>query len=325
MKRKTSEIWCFFRAVDDTYALCNICKAKLSYKTTTTNLSKHMNRMHPTSGLGRSSNYKYQTKSSSPMDRNKGKPRNQTQEVIMLEFVKKHPRMLQNPTWDTRTNLESLWEELTSDLNRHGPPRKDVATWKRALKDWKRFILKKVEKNELHNVPFVTSLNSSEETIATLCRLNEDVSQIIMKVSDDEEMQENSTTEFEVDDVEDVVPEEDSGALQTAAEYIYEPEDSKVDIDPLYLQSSKRAALAGSRMAEEETTTMLLDKISNNIGMVHDTANSAHLALTEFFVLYKQKLYEDKRHHLAIEQLMAEKIELKKKLLEIEQRKLSLK
>lgn len=130
MKRKTSEIWCFFRAVDDTFALCNICKAKLSYKTTTTNLSKHMNRMHPTSALSQNHKYKFQT-TSSVLDRNKGKPRNATQEVILLEFVKKHPRLLQNPTWETRSNLESLWEQLTSNLNRHGPPRKDVGTWKK--------------------------------------------------------------------------------------------------------------------------------------------------------------------------------------------------
>ncbi|KAH8247105.1 hypothetical protein KR032_009508 [Drosophila birchii] len=316
MKRKTSEIWCFFRAVDDTYALCNICKAKLSYKTTTTNLSKHMNRMHPTSTLSQISKYKYQM-TASAMDRNKGKPRNSTQEVILLEFVKKHPRLLRNPTWETRSDLESLWEQLTSDLNRHGPPRKDVATWKKALKDWKRFILKKVEKNEMHNVPFGTSLNSSEETIATLCRLNDDVSQIIMKVSDDEEMNDHSTTEFDVDDVEDVVPEEN-----TSPDFVYEPEDTKPDLDPLYLQSSKGAALAASRTVDEDT---LLQKISNNIGKVNDATNSAHHALNEFCTLYKQKLFEDKRHHLAIEQLMAEKIELKKKLLEIEQRKLLLK
>ncbi|EDX12619.1 uncharacterized protein LOC6727754 [Drosophila simulans] len=322
MKRKTSEIWCFFRAVDDTFAVCNICKAKLSYKTTTTNLSKHMNRMHPTSGLNRNSKYKFQPQTTIAIDRNKAKPRNSTQELILLEFVKKHPRLLQNPTWETRGNLESLWEELSNELNSHGPPRKDIATWRRALKDWKRFILRKVEKNEMQNMPFGTSLSSSEETIATLCRLNEDVSQIIMKVSDDE-MHENSTTEFDVDEVEDVVPEEDGDALQTSAEYVYEPEENKTDIDPLYLQSNKRAALASSRLEEEDTT--LLDKISNNLGMVQDTANSVQLALNEFFVLYKQKLYEDKRHHLAIEQLMAEKIELKKKLLEIEQKKLSLK
>jgi len=133
MKRKTSEIWCFFRAVDDTFAVCNICKAKLSYKTITTNLSKHMNRMHPTSGLNRNSKYKFQPQTTIAIDRNKAKPRNSTQELILLEFVKKHPRLLQNPTWETRGNLESLWEELSSELNSHGPPRKDIATWRRVF------------------------------------------------------------------------------------------------------------------------------------------------------------------------------------------------
>ncbi|XP_017055961.1 uncharacterized protein LOC108097922 [Drosophila ficusphila] len=321
MKRKTSEIWCFFRAIDDTFALCNICKAKLSYKTTTTNLSKHMNRMHPSSALVQSK-YKFQSKRSRGMDRNKGKPRNSAQEDVMLDFVRKHPRLLQNPTWETRRDMESLWEQMSSELNHHGPPRKNSVDWKRTLKDWKRFILKKVERNELHNLPFGTSLNSAEETIATLCRLNEDVSQIILKVSDDE-MHENSSNEFDGEDVEDVVPEDESATLQTSAEYVYEPEGNKVDLDPLYLQSSKRSALSSSRVAEEETS--LLEKISSNIGMVNDAANNAHLALNEFCVLYKQKLCEDRRHHMAIEQLMAEKIELKKKLLEIEQRKLSLK
>ncbi|EDV42299.1 uncharacterized protein Dana_GF17912 [Drosophila ananassae] len=323
MKRKTSEIWCFFRAVDDTYAVCNICKAKLSYKTTTTNLSKHMNRMHPTTAMARTHNFKFHRRpQEGDMDRNKAKPRNATQETILLDFVKKHPRLLQNPTWETRNNLESLWEQLTNELNRHGPPRKDIPTWKKALKDWKRFILKKVEKNEMHNMPFGTSLNSSEETIATLCRLNEDVSQIIMKVSDDDEMHENSTTGFDIDEVEDVVPEDDSGGpLQTPAEYVYEPDEAKVEIDPLYLQSSRRPR-ASSRVMEEET---LLEKIKDNISLVNDSASSVHLALNEFCLLYKQKLYEDKRHHLAMEQLMAEKVDLKRKLLEIEQRKLSLK
>ncbi|BFF91665.1 uncharacterized protein DMAD_09892 [Drosophila madeirensis] len=316
MKRKTSEIWCFFRAIDDTFALCNICKAKLSYKTTTTNLSKHMNRMHPNSTLSQSQKYKYQTQSS-VIDRNKGKPRNPAQEVVLLDFVKKHPRLLQAPSWETRSSAESLWVQLTSELNRNGPPRKDVVTWKKALKDWKRFILKKVEKNEMLNLPFETSLSPSEETIAALCRIHDDVSQLILK--EDDGLHDNSNTEY---DVEDVVPEEDDpSALQGAAEFIYEPEDCKVDIDPLYLQAGKKAVLAG-RTTEEDS---LLEKLSNNIGMVNDATNSVHMALNEFCVMLKQKLLEDKRHHLAMEQLTAEKIELKKKLLEIEQKKLSLK
>lgn len=191
---------------------------------------------------------------------------------------------------------------------------------KQALKDWKRFIIKKVEKNEMHNIPLATGLSSAEETIASLCRLNDDSSQIIMNASDDD-LQDTSNATFDMDDVEDVVPEEeDHSALQDTTGYAYEPEESKpdLDIDPLYLQGAKRSH-------KERALHKELETISTKISSVDDVASSTQLALSEFCSLYKQKILEDKRHHAAIEQLMAEKIELKKKLLEIEQRKLSLK
>lgn len=321
MKRKTSEIWCFFRAVDDTFALCNICKAKLSYKTTTTNLSKHMNRMHPSNVNGTASphNRKYNIESQSS-DRHRGKARNPAQELILLNFIKKHPALLQNPSWETRSAFEALWDQLVSDLNGNGPPQKDVATWKKALKDWKRFIIKKVEKNEMHNIPLATGLSAAEETIASLCRLNDDVGQIIMNASDDD-LQDTSNAAFDMEDVEDVVPEEDDhSALQDTSGFAYEPEDCKadLDIDPLFLQSGKRSTY------KERDLKKVLETMSKNISSVHDTTNSTQVGLNELCALYKQKLIEDKRHHTVIEQLMAEKIELKKKLLEIEQRKLSL-
>lgn len=50
-KKKTSEIWKFFDPIDDFYAKCNICKTKISYKTSTSNLKKHMNNKHPTVAL----------------------------------------------------------------------------------------------------------------------------------------------------------------------------------------------------------------------------------------------------------------------------------
>ncbi|EDW13694.1 uncharacterized protein LOC6572081 isoform X1 [Drosophila mojavensis] len=323
MKRKTSEIWCFFRAVDDTFALCNICKAKLSYKTTTTNLSKHMNRMHPNANVtGSPQNRKYKILPQSN-DRHRGKPRNPTQELIILKFIKKNPVLLQNPSWETRNSYESLWEQLTSELNASGPPQKDAATWRKALKDWKRFIIKKVEKNEMHNIPLATGLSSAEETIASLCRLNDDVSQIIMNASEDD-VQDNSNATFEMEDVEDVVPEEeDHSALQDVSGFAYEPEDTKaeidIDIDPLFLQSGKSAKY-GSQAIKKE-----LEAISKRISVINDVACNTQIALNEFCNLYKQKLIENKRHHSVMEQLMTEKIELKKKLLEIEQRKLSLK
>ncbi|XP_002073013.3 uncharacterized protein LOC6650966 [Drosophila willistoni] len=323
MKRKTSEIWCFFRAIDDTYALCNICKAKLSYKTTTTNLSKHMNRMHPNVSLSRDQKYRIQPRSGI-IDRNRGKPRNPTQEMVLLEFIKKHPNLLQNPCWENRNIVESLWAQLTSELNCNGPPQKDVATWKKALKDWKRFILKKVEKNEMHNIPFETSLSSAEVTIAKICRLNEDdVSDMIINASDEDDMQEVKHSSY---DVEDVVPEEDQdhSAMQVPPGFDYYPEETKttIDIDPLYLQNAKMLRQSNAMQYATATT---FDTTDTQVEIVHDEGNSTQSAIKEFCTLYKQKLVEDKRHHLALEQLMAEKNALKRKLLEIEQRKLSLK
>ncbi|XP_054013907.1 uncharacterized protein LOC128895385 isoform X2 [Hylaeus anthracinus] len=47
-----SDVWNFFVPVNNTgYATCKICKKKLSYKTTTTNLKKHLCSVHPTISL----------------------------------------------------------------------------------------------------------------------------------------------------------------------------------------------------------------------------------------------------------------------------------
>jgi hypothetical protein len=48
----TSGIWNFFTPLENSqYATCNICKQKLSYRTTTTNLRRHMMSSHPTVSL----------------------------------------------------------------------------------------------------------------------------------------------------------------------------------------------------------------------------------------------------------------------------------
>lgn len=47
-RRKTSEVWNFFTPIDTTTAVCDMCKSKLSYKTSTSNLKKHIKNRHPT-------------------------------------------------------------------------------------------------------------------------------------------------------------------------------------------------------------------------------------------------------------------------------------
>nr|CAD7610390.1 unnamed protein product [Timema genevievae] len=45
--RKRSEIWNLFTPMDQEFANCNMCKQRLSYKTSVSNLKKHMQRKHP--------------------------------------------------------------------------------------------------------------------------------------------------------------------------------------------------------------------------------------------------------------------------------------
>lgn len=90
--------------------------------------------MHPNanSSSASSQNRKYKIVPQTA-DRHRGKPRNPAQEQILLNFIKKHPGLLQNPSWDNRNAFESLWDQLTAELNGNGPPQKDVATWKKVV------------------------------------------------------------------------------------------------------------------------------------------------------------------------------------------------
>lgn len=48
-RQRYSELWNYFTPIEDDYfATCNMCKRKLSFKTTNSNLKKHLNSNHPT-------------------------------------------------------------------------------------------------------------------------------------------------------------------------------------------------------------------------------------------------------------------------------------
>ncbi|XP_030370753.1 uncharacterized protein LOC115621291 [Scaptodrosophila lebanonensis] len=318
MKRKTSEIWSLFRPVDDTFAVCSICKAKLSYRTTTTNLSKHLQRMHPTCDLPNNhSRYSFIPNKSYNQ---RGKHRNPAQEKRIAEFVKAHPLTLLKPTRENRKEFELLWDQLSAELNNLGPPEKDVSSWKRALKDWKIILTRKLQKS-----PFKSEgrpLNAAEQTLVRLWRLNEDISHIVKEASSEDDYIETSNdghNSFDID-IDDMVIEDYYEDVQLDSPC--EQEDSKITIciDPL----SEKARKLNNKVALDLPADDVIEKINQKISAVNDATNKTQLALKEFCGLYKEKLLEDKRHHLAMEKILTEKNELKQKLLEIEQQKLLL-
>lgn len=46
MDRRTSDIWKHFSKIDSSIAKCDTCKKSYSYKTSVTNLKKHLNNAH---------------------------------------------------------------------------------------------------------------------------------------------------------------------------------------------------------------------------------------------------------------------------------------
>jgi hypothetical protein len=48
-RQKHSKLWNFFTPIEGhSVAICNVCKRKLSYKSTSSNLKKHLTSNHPT-------------------------------------------------------------------------------------------------------------------------------------------------------------------------------------------------------------------------------------------------------------------------------------
>lgn len=58
-RKKSSDIWNFFTVDLDYYAKCNICKKKISFKTTNSNMRKHMKSNHPTVAIVLNKNVEY--------------------------------------------------------------------------------------------------------------------------------------------------------------------------------------------------------------------------------------------------------------------------
>lgn len=55
-RKKTSPVWNYFTPIDNRDAFCNECRRRVSYKSTTTNLRKHLASKHPNISLGAEEN-----------------------------------------------------------------------------------------------------------------------------------------------------------------------------------------------------------------------------------------------------------------------------
>lgn len=91
-RRKSSDLWSFFEQVDNHIALCNICKVKISFKGSISNLKKHLQRKHPTIALPiKSSQTNLQAVA--------------VTETSLIEVLQPGPEVQENLTAETSSNL----------------------------------------------------------------------------------------------------------------------------------------------------------------------------------------------------------------------------
>ncbi|XP_030370956.1 uncharacterized protein LOC115621442 [Scaptodrosophila lebanonensis] len=251
------------------------------------------------------------------------KHRNGIQDKLIADFLKKFPLLLRVPPREKRKASDLLWQRLASELNTHGPPKKDVPAWKKTLADLKKSIRLKLERNQngFADSSAQVPLTSHEETLASLWGLYDNVAETKTSTTFEDDQQDSST--YNEEDV-DVNMTQDTDAhddydIDNFMGSSFEPEVPKVepDVDPIFLQAYERP-IPKRRSSQLEDS---LVKISKKINLINDATTRTQLALNKFCALYEEKILEDKRHHLAMEQLKSEKNELKRKRLEQDRRK----
>ncbi|XP_037931785.1 uncharacterized protein LOC119666577 [Teleopsis dalmanni] len=104
-----------------------------------------------------------------------GKHKNTVQDGILLGFMELHKEIATGFVKGDKVVTDQLWAELTGELNSHGPPSKDIQGWKKVWLDWKATVRKKIAHNNSEaratgGGPFNKYvLTAAEKAIGRLC------------------------------------------------------------------------------------------------------------------------------------------------------------
>ncbi|XP_067619890.1 uncharacterized protein [Eurosta solidaginis] len=66
----------------------------------------------------------------------------------LLELLQQQPEMAQGFTKCPKEDVHKFWENVANELNSLGPPTKDVTTWKKVYVDWKSYVKRKLMENK---------------------------------------------------------------------------------------------------------------------------------------------------------------------------------
>ncbi|XP_054084549.1 uncharacterized protein LOC128921334 [Zeugodacus cucurbitae] len=267
---------------------------------------------------------------------------NKTQFEVLVNEMKLHPDIAKGFSQRAPGELNSFWEEISNKLNALGPPIKDRTGWKKVWTDFKFATKKKMVKNAKHisgtgGGPFSqVSLSSLEEEVSVILSLNTSVKGL------------KGINSFgclpltSIENIPDEIPTTSSASKRPVESIFSQPDielveptshmtpgqaiESNVDADIFCTPHKKNKTNKMDLLTEQIT---IQKKVETNISKLQDTLvkhqkeyikeqSDTNRWLRKLNETEKDKLKEMKRHNSVMEKIAIDKLETKKKILELE-------
>ncbi|XP_050338534.1 uncharacterized protein LOC126764899 [Bactrocera neohumeralis] len=245
-----------------------------------------------------------------------GKHKNAEQDAIIIQFMEAHKDIARGFVKGDKVKSDALWKQFAAELNKHGPPEKDISGWKKVWMDWKSFIRKKFAHNNSEaratgGGPFNKhTLTATEDKIAQLCGIFTVVGGI-EKTADfgapqnSEEMTGNSSEDEDAE-----LPCRSSAVLSTPSRR------RQIGLSDCLKANVNEQTVAMKTLAHGlEENVDATREVSAGLKSVCD-------AVKELTIAVKESTAENMRHHLQLERLRKEENEMKMKELELQELKM---
>ncbi|XP_017477421.1 PREDICTED: uncharacterized protein LOC108367340 [Rhagoletis zephyria] len=231
------------------------------------------------------------------------------------QFMESHQDLAKNFVKSDRVNAEEKWKELAMLLNAEGPPQKDVNGWKKIWSDWKANIKKKVAHDNMESRatggrPFNKYiLTQNEESVARICGIFAAVEGIAQARTFGTQEETESVKVGESD--EDEPPQKSHAAVSAQPRKRARTVDNE---DCLRLcmttqnETMKTIAITLGEICENQKN----NENNYDFERLCKAVETQNQLLAEQNSLMRRDIEEKKKHHIKMEQLVQEKVKIKR-------------
>ncbi|XP_075157124.1 uncharacterized protein LOC142230363 [Haematobia irritans] len=265
------------------------------------------------------------------MEKTKKLQTQQRQFQTLVDFMVQHSDLAkgQLQSANAKQRAKILWTKLADDLNANGPPVRDVAGWKKVWSDLKNHTKVKMRKNKMSisstggGVSQYCPLSSMEEQIINLLHMEEAVNGLPSSTCFGTSANTSQVVSYISDVIEEVLlsPQNEDEPAPAAKRNCLNESLQSAKRSRLSLQNERdsllRTQVETQGIFHQESTKILGDIKCSLKELVRYNRKIFELKEKEL-ALCKEKFEYEKKYKLQKQKNVIEKLELKKKILELE-------